>query len=96
MRRNNTRPIGEVLSEYIEAFKLKGKLSEVALLKAWPEIVGENITRHTKDIKIQNKTLYVKIQSSIIRQEIMMIRNELVKRLNEKAGETVINEMVLY
>ena len=96
MRRNNTRPIGEVLSEYVEAFKLKGKLSEIALLKAWPDVVGENISRHTKDLKIQNKILYVKIQSSIIRQELMMIRNELVKRLNEKAGEIVVNEMVLY
>jgi predicted nucleic acid-binding Zn ribbon protein len=96
MRRSNTRPIGEVLGEYVEAFKLKGKLNEIALIKSWPELVGENIARHTIDIKIQNKILYIKIQSSIIRQELMMIRTELVKRMNEKAGETVINEMVLY
>ena len=95
MRRENTRPIGEVLSEYIEAFRLKGKLAEVTLLNSWADIVGDNIASKTKDLNISNRVLYVKIQSSILRQELMMIRSEIVKRLNEKAGSEVIREIVL-
>ncbi len=96
MRRSNTRPIGEVLSEYIDAFRLKGKLAEVALLHSWEEVVGGNIASRTKDLKISNQVLYVKIESSILRQELMMIRSEVVKRLNEKAGSEVIKEIVLF
>jgi len=96
MRRNNTRSISEVISEYVEAFRLKGKLSEVKLINSWSEIIGEKIAKRTLELKIQNRKLFVKIQSSIIRQELMMIRTELVKRLNAKAGESVIDEMILY
>lgn len=96
MRRQNERPIGEVLSEYIDAFRLKGKLAEVSVLNSWADVVGNNIASKTKDLRISNKVLYVKIQSSILRQELMMIRTEIVKRLNEKAGAEVINEMVLF
>ena len=96
MRRSNTRSISEVISEYVEAYKLKGKLCEVTLIKAWPDVVGDKIASKTLDLKIQNRKLFVKIHSSILRQELMMIRTELVKRLNEKAGESVIDEMVLF
>lgn len=96
MRRSNTRPIDEVLSEYVEAFRLKGKLSEVTILNSWAEVVGGNIASRTKDLKISNQTLYVKIESSILKQELMMIRSEIVKRLNEKAGSEVIKEMILF
>ena len=96
MRRNNTRSISEVISGYVEAFRLKGKLSEVKLINSWSEIIGEKIAKRTLELKIQNRKLFVKIQSSIIRQELMMIRTELVKRLNAKAGESVIDEMILY
>jgi hypothetical protein len=96
MRRDNTRPIGEVLSEYIDAFRLKGKLAEVALLNSWADVVGGNIASRTKDLKISNATLYVKIDSSILKQELMMIRGEVVKRLNEKAGLEVIRDLVFF
>lgn len=96
MRRNNTRSISEVINEYVEAYKLKGKLSEVTLIKSWPEVVGEKIAAKTIELRIQHRKLFVKIHSSILRQELMMIRTELVKRLNEKAGESVIDEMVLF
>ncbi len=96
MRRNNTRSISEVISEYVEAYKLKGKLSEITLIKSWPDVVGEKIAAKTLELKIQHRKLFVKIHSSILRQELMMIRTELVKRLNDKAGESVIDEMVLF
>jgi hypothetical protein len=96
MRRNNTRSISEVISEYVEAYKLKGKLSEITLIKSWPEVVGDKIAAKTLELKIQHRKLFVKIHSSILRQELMMIRSELVKRLNDKAGESVIDEMVLF
>lgn len=96
MRRNNTRSISEVISEYVEAYKLKGKLSEITLIKSWPEVVGEKIAAKTLELKIQHRKLFVKIHSSILRQELIMIRTELVKRLNDKAGESVIDEMVLF
>ncbi len=96
MRRSNTRSISEVLKEYVEAFKLQGKLGEVKIINSWPEVVGERIANRTKEIKIFNRKLYVKIQSSIIRQELFMIRTELVKRLNEKAGENIIDDLAFF
>lgn len=96
MRRANTRTISEVLKEYVEAFKLQGKLGEVKIINGWPDVVGERIAARTKEIKIFNRKLYVKIQSSIIRQELFMIRTELVKRLNEKAGDNVIDDLAFF
>lgn len=94
MRRENTRTLGEVIGEFKEAYRLDSKLAEVAALKAWKDVVGGNIAKRTKELRISSGILYVKIESSIIKQELMMIRTEIVKRLNKAAGADVISRLV--
>jgi hypothetical protein len=48
----------------------------------------------TQQIYIKNQSLYVHLTSPILRQELMMTRETLVRRLNEKAGAQVITDIV--
>jgi hypothetical protein len=48
----------------------------------------------TQQIYIKNQSLYVHLTSPILRQELMMTRETLVHRLNEKAGAQVITDIV--
>jgi len=96
MRRENSRTLAEVLKELVDSYKIKGKLCEVKAINAWPEIVGERIASRTLEIKITNRKYFVKIQSSIIRQELFMIRTEIVKRINLKAGESVVDDLSFF
>jgi predicted nucleic acid-binding Zn ribbon protein len=74
---------------------LDDKLAEVRAMRSWEELLGKTVTRYTKNLYIKDKTLFVSLNSSIVRNEIMMIRDELIKRLNEKAGREVIEKIVV-
>ncbi len=95
MRRSKTISLAEALQDYINEMKLGDKLSEAGLLNSWEEMVGRAISSRTKKIFIKDQILYVKLSSSVVRNELLMLRNALRDRLNEKAGREVIKDIVL-
>ena len=95
MKRTNTVSLGEAMKEYLKAMKLEGKIQEINLIKEWENVVGVMIARNTENLYVQNRRLFVTVRSSVIRAELFMIREELVKRLNSIAGSQLINEIVL-
>jgi predicted nucleic acid-binding Zn ribbon protein len=95
MRRSNTQTIAEVLREYIEALGLRRKLKESRLEKQWEELLGKNAASLTRKLYIKEGVLYVHLNSSVLRNELLMMRETLIKRINEKAGEELVTKIVL-
>ncbi|MCX6333768.1 MAG: DciA family protein [Bacteroidia bacterium] len=44
---------------------------------------------------MKDKVLYVHLSSSVVRNELLMLRQALKEKLNEKAGIEVIKDIVL-
>ncbi len=95
MRKNNTQKIDDIVNEYLKALNIDGKLKEVRLIRSWDEVVGKTIARSTREIFIKDRKLFVKLNSSIIRNELFMLRDGLKKALNDRAGEILIDEIIL-
>lgn len=95
MRRSKTISIAEAINDYIKEMNLGGKLSEVGLISSWEEIVGKAISSRTSKIYIKDHILYVHLSSSVVRNELLMLRQTLKEKLNEKAGSEVIKDIVL-
>ena len=66
---------------------------EARLIAAWPEVLGP-LAKPTDELYIKNKVLFVRLSSSVIRNELSMMRSTLVRRLNEKTGEEVITDII--
>lgn len=94
MRKSNTEKLGQVLRQYIEENKLQHKLSEVDIIASWEELMGKTVASYTEDLKISNGTLFVKTSSPMLRNELMMMKEEIRKRLNEKAGVELIRQII--
>jgi len=95
MRKNNTEKIGKVIQDYIEALDVKGKLKEVRLIRSWEEIVGKTIAKKTDNIYIKDGKLFVEMNSSVARNELSILKSSLINRLNEKAGDTIITDIII-
>lgn len=95
MRRSKTISLAEAVKDYIKEMNLDGKLSEVAVINSWEAIVGKAISSRTSKIYIKDHILYVSLNSSVVRNELLMLRETLREKLNEKAGSEVIKEIVL-
>lgn len=94
MRKSNEQSLGAVIQEMLKQYKLDKKLSEVTVVEVWQEVVGTPIARHTTDIFVNNQKLFVKLDSAVVRNELMMEKSRLIKELNEAAGRAVITDIV--
>lgn len=94
MKRNNAEQIGDVLRQFLRQQGLETPLNEYRLVDAWKDVVEPVITRYTTNLFIKNQVLYVSLSSSVIRQELMMGREMLIRNLNAQVGSQVIVNIV--
>ena len=95
MRKSQIQSISEIISALMKNNGHEEKLAEVRIIRSWEEVLGKTVSRYTKNLYIKDRTLFVSMSSSIVRNEIMFMRDELIKRLNENAGKKVIDKIVL-
>jgi predicted nucleic acid-binding Zn ribbon protein len=94
MKLSSDRPIGEVLKELIETYRLEGKLNELKIIHSWEKVVGEMIARHTKDLSVRNGKLFVKVDSPALKNELTYSSSMIIENLNKEAGCKVIEEII--
>jgi predicted nucleic acid-binding Zn ribbon protein len=95
MRRSKTISLAEAMKDYIKEMRLEGKLNEIGVINSWEETVGKAIASRTTKIYIKDQVLYVYLSSSVVRNELLMLRQALREKLNEKAGAEVVKDIVL-
>jgi predicted nucleic acid-binding Zn ribbon protein len=95
MRRSKTISLAEAMKDYIREMNLEGKLMEVNLIYSWEEVVGRAISSRTSKVYIKEHILYVHLNSSVARNELLMLKEALREKLNERAGKEVIKDIIL-
>jgi predicted nucleic acid-binding Zn ribbon protein len=95
MERKEVKKIDSLLRQFIKANKLEKGLAEYRLMKSWPELLGITVAKKTKSLHVRNRKLFVTLHSSVVRNELEMIKDTLIPRLNEAAGMDVIDDVVL-
>lgn len=94
MKRNNTESIGNLIRQFMRQEGLESPLNEYRLIQGWKEVLGPGIASYTNNLFIRNQTLYVHLTSSVLRQELMMKREQIIKNLNQHIGAQVIVNII--
>lgn len=93
MRKNKSEAIGTVLRQFLRQEGLETPLNEWRVIAAWPEVMGEAITRYTGNIFIKNQVMCIQIKSPALKANLMMSREQLVAKLNAYVGAQVIQSI---
>ena len=95
MRRNNTNTIGQIIKKILSNNKLSKRLDVLNVLDVWNNIIGKDLEKYIKSTKLVDDKLYVKLRSSIVRNEISYKKTELIQRINKKLNKEVIKDIIL-
>ncbi|MEN9443843.1 MAG: hypothetical protein RIS47_733 [Bacteroidota bacterium] len=94
MRRSKTESLADVITDYIRALGIEQKIAETAMIKRWEEFVGKYTAQSTTKLTIHQGTLYVSLGSSVLRNELTMIREGLKDKINREMGAEIIQNIV--
>ena len=84
-----------ILNNIIDNSALKVGLNNVKIQSVWKKIMGSNINSYTSGITLKKRTLYVKLSSSVLREELSYGKEKIIKILNEEFGEVIIDKIIL-
>lgn len=100
MREDNRRssdeePLKDLIDKFLKAYSLEGKMKEYDIIAAWPELMGKAVAHRTKELYIKQQTLYLKIDSSVMREELLNGKQIIIERVNKEAGCQLIHDIWL-
>ena len=96
MRRTKTEPIGGIVAQVLQELHIDGPLKQAQVINAWPVVLGSTIGQVTDKLYFRRPgVLCARIRSSVVRNELLMSRQQIVDRLNQEVGEQVVNEIII-
>lgn len=96
MFKREVLPISVVLQRLLRQDGLETPLLQKRLVDAWGKVAGRAVERYTGQKFIKDQVLWVKIQNPALRQDLSMMRSQLVKRLNAEVGAAIITDIRVY
>jgi len=94
-RNNDNQPIKSVLEAFVKSNNLEAGLDKVNVRDAWAELMGNGVNNYTTAIELKHDVLYVKLSSSVLREELSYGNAKIIAMLNEALGKPIIKKLVL-
>lgn len=90
-----TLSIGDALVAFLRDSALEKPLLERQVIELWPELMGPTIGKMTRSVEMKDGVLVIRLSSAALRSELFECRKDLVRKLNEKIGAEVVNDVRL-
>jgi predicted nucleic acid-binding Zn ribbon protein len=85
--------ISAILDDYVSESELGKKLKKFSIFNHWEHIVGKEISRKTKPQKLFKKILYISVSDPGWANELSMMSEKLIEKINSYIGEEIISQL---
>ncbi len=96
MERHKSIPINNLLDAWLRSEGLETPLLQYRLIQGWPAVMGNAVAQYTGDIRIYGNVLRVQIKNPALRQNLLMMRTEIARKMNDFVRAQVIQEVTFY
>jgi len=90
---SNMKSLSSVIKKITSNPKLSNKLNNIKVIEIWEGIVGENLIKYIVESKVYKEVLYVKLKSSVMRDEYIYKKSEIISEINNRFGRTIIKDI---
>lgn len=96
MLRRATRPerIDTVLSRTLKGLKIERRIKQESTVLNWSKVVGDRIASQSVPLKVKDSILFVKVGNASWRNELIFLKDKIIKGLNQSVGDNVIKDIV--
>ena len=95
MKKHNSESIGDVLKQYLaQNEKLRMKIAESRIIPGWYALMGQGAKNYTTDIYYRQGIVFIHLNSSVLRNELMMGHDHILGHLNKYVGVDIITKII--
>ncbi len=91
----NNLELKNLINTFLKENKLEKGLLNIEVKKAWFELMNNGVANYTTDVSLRKKTLYIKLSSPALKEELSYGKEKLIKLINERLEENVVEKIIL-
>jgi hypothetical protein len=89
----NFEDIGSIIEGIIKGTDINCRLIESKIFIHWEDIVGTEISKKAKPERITRGTLYLSVSTSIWANELSLLSDKLIEKINSFIGKEVVKSI---
>lgn len=94
-RSSNESSISDVLQQFIQVNRLEAGMDKIDVEQAWKNLMGNGVNSYTQEVLLKGSTLYVKLTSAVLREELSYGKEKIIKMINEELRKDVVTNLIL-
>jgi hypothetical protein len=94
-RLSNESSISDVLQQFIQQNKLESGMDKIDVEQAWKSLMGNGVNSYTQEVILKGSTLYVKLTSAVLREELSYGKQKIITMINEELRKEIVKDIVL-
>ena len=91
----NNMKLKNIINTFLKENKLEKGLLNIEVKKAWFELMNNGVANYTTDVRLRKSTLYIKLSSPALKEELSYGKEKLIKLINERLKENVVEKIIL-
>lgn len=92
--RSGPEKVGDILGGFLQKMGLREEVLRAEVVEDWQERVGEAIGKVTRAQGVRDRTLVVEVRSSSWLMELNLMKDEILRKVNEGRDEAPIERIV--
>jgi len=86
--------IDKVLTRTLKGLKIDRRIKEETVLLNWSKVVGDRIASYANPLRVRDSILFVRVENASWRNELVFLKEKMVKELNQSVKANVIKDIV--
>ena len=87
--------INEAIAEFLTEYRLNDGYARIQIDAIWRETIGKAIAKYTTKVELNRGKLTLYITSPTVKNELLMLRTDIIKQLNKRIGKELIAEIII-
>tara|TARA_B100000989_G_scaffold160972_1_gene120192 strand:+ start:125 stop:418 length:294 start_codon:yes stop_codon:yes gene_type:complete len=94
-KRGELKNISKVIEEVFSQKQIRIGIENIKVQDAWKKTMGKNIQKYTIKVVYKKGILYIKLKSSVLREELTYEKFKVIKLINKELGKEYIKDLVI-
>ncbi len=92
-RDNELHSIKDLIPNMLRDNKLQKGIDQFVVKGVWEEVMGKGVMSYTESVSLKNQTLFVRLTSSALREELNYGKEKIVDMLNDSLKKVLIKSI---
>ena len=85
--------LGPAIEDLLRSLGITRRIKEYDAVAQWAEAVGQQVARVTEAQSIKKGILLVRVSNGPWRNELQILKPEIIRKLNESLGEELVKDI---